>query len=171
MDGARQEHCGWLGAKMNKAVGLKRTAAMSFKRQLFRLCSIVALGIYGRFPVFGRLRASVAIIRRGELFLAIERSDDQGYSFPGGLALPWETDEEVLVREVEEETGLRVDNYLLLSHYFVRVPVPCNVSVFQAEVSGDLRESWEGTPLWVDLTQLRSRITASQRSIVEKLLL
>jgi 8-oxo-dGTP pyrophosphatase MutT (NUDIX family) len=136
---------------------------------MFRLFSIVAFGAYGRVPLFGALRASVAIIRQGELFLAIERSDDQGYSLPGGLALPWEKDERVLTREVHEETGLQVDSYKFLFTYFARVPIPCNVNVFEAEASGHLRDSWEGTPHWVDLRFLQSHIALSQRSVIEKL--
>jgi 8-oxo-dGTP pyrophosphatase MutT (NUDIX family) len=170
MDGAEQRHGSGLDAKMNTSPRGNRIKSTSFKKQVFSLISTVAFGAYGRFPVFGALRASVGIIRRGELFLAIERSDNQGYTFPGGLAFPGEKEERVLAREVHEETGLHVDHYRFVSRYFTRVPIPCNISVFEVEASGNLRDSWEGTPLWVDFAHLQSHIAASQRSIVEELL-
>lgn len=141
-----------------------------WEKRFFRLVSKVAFGSYRRIPLFGALRASVGVIRDGDLFLAIARNDDQGYSFPGGIALPWENDEQVLTREIHEETGMSVSHYEFVSRYFSSLEVPCNISVFRVQASGRMCDSWEGTPVWVGLPQLRGRITRSQRHIVENLL-
>jgi hypothetical protein len=50
------------------------------QKKLFRLLSKLMLALYRRFPIFGTLRASVAIIRDGELVFAIHRNDGRGYS-------------------------------------------------------------------------------------------
>src|ERR1022692_805411 len=99
-----------------------------FKQQLFKIISRLALGTYGRFPVFGALRASIGIIRSNECYLAIDRSDGRGYSFPGGLAFPWEKDEAALGREIAEETGLSVVKAQPILRYFSQVVIPCHIA-------------------------------------------
>lgn len=141
-----------------------------FKRRLFRMLSAFAIATYSRIPVFGALRASVGVIRNGDRFLAIDRSDGRGYSFPGGLAWPWEKDEAAMVREVAEETGLSVAEANPLFRYFSRAEVPCHIAVFQVCTQGTLRSSWEGSPLWVTGSDLGSRVLPSQRPIVDMLM-
>ena len=128
------------------------------------------MAVYGRFPVFGALRGSVAVIRRNGLFLALDRSDGLGLAFPGGLALPWESDEKTLVREVEEETGLHITSWSLLFRYNNTDPYPGRVSVFRAEGEGELRSSWEGVPCWVSPADLHERLMSNQKTILERLL-
>ncbi len=140
------------------------------KKKLFHLVSRISFGLYGFAPVFGALRGSVGILQQGELVLAIRRNDGRGYCFPGGLAHPWESDEEVLKREFREETGLQITECNLLGRYFTRADIPCNVTVFRTLATGQTRESWEGTPIWVTLPDLRAHITESQRPILEKYL-
>lgn len=141
-----------------------------FKQRLFRIVSAVAFGTYGRFPVFGALRASVGVIRNGDRFLAIDRSDGRGYCFPGGLARPWEKHETALVREIAEETGLSIVEAKPLLHYFSRAEIPCHIAVFEVRAMGAVRSSWEGSPLWVTFSDLRSRIVASQRPVLDLLI-
>lgn len=76
-----------------------------------------AIAVYSRVPVFGFLRAAVAVLRKGELLLVVDRSDGRGFSFPGGLAFPWETAEQAMRREVLEETGLKIEKSCLLFEY------------------------------------------------------
>lgn len=140
-----------------------------FKRQLFRIISHLALGTYRRFPVFGALRASIGIIRSHDRYLVIDRSDGRGYSFPGGLAFPWESDEAALRREVTEETGLSVVKARPVLHYFSQVVIPCHIAVFEVSAQGVLRGSWEGDPLWATLPELQARIMASQRQTANAL--
>lgn len=140
----------------------------SLQQRLFGLISRTCIAVYGRFPVFGALRGSAGIIRRGNLFLLVERSDGLGLAFPGGLAHFWESDEQALARELREETGLRLTSQLLLLRYTTRIPYPSLVSVFLAEAEGELRPSWEGVPCWVGMSQVQQRLMLNQRAILER---
>ena len=139
------------------------------QRYLFWILSRTALVVYSRFPVFGRVRGSVGIIRNKDAFLVIERNDGRGISFPGGLTFPWETAEQSALREIREETGLTVTKSVLQSSYYSEEEIPLNLSVFEIEAEGEPRASWEGTPRWVLLPELRARILPSQRPIIETL--
>lgn len=140
------------------------------RQRIFGVISRTCMAAYGHLPIFGRLRGSVAVIRRQNSFLVLDRSDGLGLAFPGGLALPWESDEKTLVREVEEETGLRLVSYTLLFRYDNSLPYPARVSVYRAEAEGELRSSWEGVPCWVDLPDLQRRLMANQQRILERVL-
>lgn len=140
------------------------------KKRVFAVISKLAFGAYRRVSIFGTLRAAVGVVNRGGRFLVIDRSDGRGYSFPGGLALPWEDNEQTLIREVQEETALQVKQSKFMATYFSQEPIPCNINVFRMEVSGGLGDSWEGTPVWVELQELKNHVAASQRYIVEKLI-
>jgi len=142
----------------------------SLRRSLFSLLSRTGVAVYSRFPVFGALRASVAVIRNSQLILVIERSDGRGLSLPGGFTHPWETPEQAVLRETIEETGLRADQCRFLFEYQTTLDVPCVITVFQLEASGELRDSWEGSPCWLPLTEIRHRLLPSQRQIVDRLL-
>ncbi len=100
----------------------------------------------------------------------IDRSDGRGLSFPGGLAVPWETAEQAMKREVLEETGLRVKHYKQLFEYRNSTDVPVVLAVFAVEAEGELKDSWEGSPRWLPLSDIRSRLLPSQREIVDRLL-
>lgn len=125
--------------------------------------------LYRRFPLFGTLRASIAIIQRNQQFLVIQRNDGRGLSFPGGLAHWKEAEEETLRREVLEETGLRVTGQELRMRYHSTADVPCDVSVFEVHATGELKSSWEGSPLWMTPAELEPRILQSQRPVLELL--
>jgi ADP-ribose pyrophosphatase YjhB (NUDIX family) len=156
--------------------GFHRTlsALKKFKRVIFALLSRTCLAIYSRIPIFGYLRAAVAVIRGGDRVLVIARSDGRGYSFPGGLAWPWEDIARAVNREVLEETGLHVEKSSFLFEYRfeqrTHADVPCTIAVFQAEVSGEVKESWEGTPLWLPLSEIASSLLPSQKEIVARML-
>jgi 8-oxo-dGTP pyrophosphatase MutT (NUDIX family) len=140
----------------------------SFQQRLFGWISRTCIATYGRFPLFGALRGSAAIIRRDNLYLVIERSDGLGLAFPGGLINFWESAEHGLVREVYEETGLRLTSYSLLLSYTTSVPYPSQVSIFVAEAEGELRSSWEGIACWVDFSQVQQRLMLNQRPVLEQ---
>jgi len=142
---------------------------MNLRKNLFWALSRSSRFLYARFPVFGRLKASLGIIQKDGAFLTIARNDGLGLSFPGGLTLPWESAERALVREVLEETGLRVTRSTLEFCYDCTVDVPVRVTVFDVEVEGQTRGSWEGTPEWQDLPELRRRIIPGQRQVVAML--
>jgi len=102
--------------------------------------------------------------------LVIERSDGRGLSFPGGLAWPWETAERTMAREVLEETGLQIRKSTLLFEYQSSADVPCILTVFEAEATGELTDSWEGSPRWRAWTDIRPSLLPSQKEIVDRLL-
>jgi 8-oxo-dGTP pyrophosphatase MutT (NUDIX family) len=140
-----------------------------FKRFLFSVLSHTGVAIYSRVPIFGHLRAAVAILKQGELYLLIERNDGRGYSFPGGLSMPWETADQAMRREVLEETGLEIGKSRLLFEYRASHEVPCILSVFEAEASGKLADSWEGSPRWLSLNDVKDRMLPSQREIINRM--
>jgi 8-oxo-dGTP diphosphatase len=139
------------------------------KRFLFAVLSRSGVAIYSRLPIFGHLRASVAILREGERFLVIDRSDGRGFSFPGGLAFPWEDAEQAMRREVLEETGLKISQCRLLFEHKTSNEVRCILSVFEAEASGNLTESWEGTPRWLTAKEMKDKLLPSQQQIIARI--
>ncbi len=103
------------------------------------------------------------------MILIIDRSDGRGFSFPGGLAFPWEAAEQVMRREVMEETGLLVGESALLFEYKTAADIPCIITVFEAEASGEITESWEGTPRWLGSRQIKPSILPSQKEIIDRI--
>jgi 8-oxo-dGTP pyrophosphatase MutT (NUDIX family) len=140
------------------------------KSRLFWIVSRSAQFLYCHFPVFGPLRGAVAIIRRDNGFVAIERNDGNGLSFPGGISRFQESPESTVRREVLEETGLTLTGADFKFDFKVRAPLPAHTFVFEAEAEGELRGSWEGTPRIVSLDELQRRIVEPQRRIAEGLL-
>jgi len=139
------------------------------RRCLFWIVARTCFALYRRFPLFGTLRASNAIIRRNQQFLVIERNDGRGLSLPGGIANWKEAEEETLRREVLEETGLRVTGQELCMRYHSTADVPCDISVFEVQATGELKNSWEGSPQWMTVAELEPRILKGQRPVLELL--
>ncbi len=130
-------------------------ASGGIKGHAFYLASRLFTSVYGRFPIFGRLRGSIAIIRNSDRLLIIDRNDARGWCFPGGRARPGESAEAALRREVREETGLTVTACRFLFEFDEAL---ARTSVFEVQANGELQGSWEGTPLWADLSELETRI-------------
>ncbi len=138
----------------------------NLRRRLFWVVARTCFALYRRFPLFGTLRASIAIIRRNQQFLVILRNDGRGLSLPGGLASWKESAEETLRREVLEETGLRVTALELRMRYHSTADVPCDISAFDVQASGELKSSWEGSPQWMTIAELEPTIVESQRPVL-----
>ena len=134
---------------------------------MFFVVARVCFALYRIFPIFGPLRASIAIIHRDHMILVIHRNDGRGVSLPGGIANRREAEEATVRREVHEETGMSVIDADLQLRYFSGAELPCNISVFLARVSGELKESWEGTPRWMTVDELEPLLIKSQRPLVE----
>lgn len=132
------------------------------KRRSFFIVARTCLALYRWFPLFGSLRAGIGIVRRDGQFLVIQRNDGRGLSLPGGLAGWKESEEETVRREVQEETGLRVKGQELRMRYHSTADVPCNVSVFEVQAEGELKNSWEGSPRWMPLAKIEPKLLKSQ---------
>lgn len=143
--------------------------AENLRRRLFWIVARTCFALYRRFPLFGTLRASIAIIQRSQQFLVIQRNDGRGLSFPGGIASWKEAEEDTLRREVLEETGLRVSRQELHMRYHTTAEVPCDISVFEVQAAGELKNSWEGSPRWMTIAELEPRMVKSQRPVLELL--
>jgi 8-oxo-dGTP pyrophosphatase MutT (NUDIX family) len=139
----------------------------SLKRRAFWIVARTCIALYRTFPVFGTLRASIGILQQDDRFLVIHRNDGRGVSLPGGISGWKETAEETLRREIREETGLRVTQKKLKLKYYSDADVPCSISVFEVQASGDLQNSWEGSARWTTLSELEPRLVASQRPVIE----
>jgi 8-oxo-dGTP pyrophosphatase MutT (NUDIX family) len=136
------------------------------KRRLFHVVSRVCFTVYPMFPIFGTLRASIGMIQREGKFLIIHRNDGRGLCLPGGISGWREAPEETLRREILEETGLTVTGQEYKFTYYSAAEVPCNISVFVVEASGEPKDSWEGAPRWTALEELEAGLLPSQRAVL-----
>ncbi len=83
--------------------------------------------------------------------------------------MPWESEEQTLIREVREETGLHAERCEFAFRYESAAVMPARIAVFRAEARGEIRHSWEGTAEWVKIAELQNSIISSQTYIVEQL--
>jgi len=87
----------------------------------------------------------------------------------GGIASWKEAEEETLLREVLEETGLRVTGQKMRIRYHSKADVPCDISVFEVQATGELEDSWEGSPRWMTMAEVEPRMLKRQRPVLELL--
>ena len=141
----------------------------TFKRRIFWIIARVCFAGYHWFPIFGALRASIAIIHRDRKFLVIQRNDGRGVSLPGGISSWRESAVLTLRREVLEETGMSVTAEAFRLRYFSNADVPCNISVFEVTACGDVKISWEGTPRWMTVEEIQAQLLKSQHPVLDLL--
>ena len=142
---------------------------MTLRPRLFRIISRTCIAAYRMLPLFGALRGAIAVVRRNDRYVMVRRADALGLCFPGGLAHPWESLETTLRREIEEETGLAVQHIQPWFEYRDNQLYPTQISVFHAETDGEIRSSWEGDAVIVDLAEMEANIIVSQREVVSRL--
>jgi 8-oxo-dGTP pyrophosphatase MutT (NUDIX family) len=140
-----------------------------FKRRMFWIVARTCFTLYGWFPLFGTLRASLGIIHRDGKFLVIHRNDGRGLCLPGGISGWREAEEETLQREIVEETGLTVCGKELVLRFYSEVDIPCTVSLFKVQATGEVKDSWEGSPQWMTVEELEPTFVESQRAALEVL--
>ena len=98
--------------------------------------------------------SNALILRPDGRILAIKRNHSPiGYGLIGGKVEPGETDEEGLIREVREESGLTVVAY---QKVFERISVSQKfwVSTYQCLINGEIKSSSEGEIVWATMQDL-----------------
>jgi len=152
----------WMRFKLNPW-DRRNVIISNVQRRAFFVASRLGTWLYRRFPLFGRLRGSIAIISRSGQYLVIERNDGRGWCFPGGLSRPGEAPEATMRREVLEETGLVVTSCRLLVGFDEAIT---HTQVFVVEAKGEVKGSWEGEPRWVSLSELSSNLYLAHRPVL-----
>ena len=122
-----------------------------------RILHILTLGAFP--PPFA---CGLAVIRRGDSVLMIERADGLGLGLPGGHARLDETIEDAARRETKEETGLdlRLEGLVtVLSGARKGLGIRAVDVVFLARIEGlrEPRGSREGPCRWMRLDELEGR--------------
>jgi ADP-ribose pyrophosphatase YjhB (NUDIX family) len=136
-------------------------------RQVIRRPYKMALGLYRRLPRFLRLFiirrvapghtvGALCLVEHDGRLLMLNQRHRRGWTFPGGLLNRGENAETAVVREVEEETGLRVQVELpfaiVVDASSRRVDILYWV---QADSAPEVRASGEAlTAEWVSLTDM-----------------
>ncbi|MDP2651481.1 MAG: NUDIX hydrolase [bacterium] len=107
-----------------------------------------------------------AIIRRGSDVLFVDLSYMKGVGLPGGIVQAGEDLEQALRREVKEETGLELVNCKYLGSVVSSTKGLATLSVvFSVEVSGEMRPSREGAPVWLDPKEALHRLSYDSNKI------
>lgn len=125
----------------------------------------------GNLPPLGCV--SVIVEEQGR-YLVIQRPEGY-FVFPGGFMRWREHPEKTALRECKEETGLQVQITRLIGCSCTLSSGPCSMStlsvIFHATVvSGTLRSSIEGKPIWMDEAELHDKLFKKQSSILENYL-
>lgn len=103
--------------------------------------------------------SSTALIKRDDKFLCLKLSYHDGYGLPGGLVNGNENLEETLIREVKEETGFDVQtNKYLGSVSSPFKSIPSLSAVYAVTVTGEQKESKEGSLHWLTKDELIAKL-------------
>ncbi len=140
-------------------------AFKDFAALCFNLLNVL-LG--GNLPPFGCV--CIVVERDGRL-LVIQRPSGR-IVLPGGFIRWREHPEQAVVREGKEETGLLLRPVRVLGYYpavsqSMRRMSTLTLAYVVEIVSGELHESVEGRPVWLDEEQLASRFTSLYQDIFQ----
>ena len=122
----------------------------------------------GNLPPFGCV---CVIVEREKRFLVVEQTNGS-VVFPGGFMRWRELPEQTLRREGQEETGLLIRAQDLIGYYphvaKSIVQMSTLTLVYRGEaVSGTLKKSMEGDPLWIAADELPGRLAPEYHRIFE----
>ncbi|MFN7252490.1 MAG: NUDIX hydrolase [Anaerobacillus sp.] len=132
----------------------------------------------GHRPII--LPGSVVIILNEQNEVLLQKRNDGYWGLPGGLMDLGESFEEVAKREVFEETGLVVENLILLnvfsgSEYYLKVPngdelYSVTAVYFTKDASGDIRIDFSELELmqYFPLNNLPNELTDQYRRFIEQ---
>jgi ADP-ribose pyrophosphatase YjhB (NUDIX family) len=122
----------------------------------------------GNLPPFGCV---CVIVEREGRFLVVEQTNGR-VVFPGGFMRWRESPEQTLRREGQEETGLLMREQGLIGYYPHIAKSIIEMStltlVYRGEVvSGTLKKSMEGNPLWISAEELLEKLSPEYHRIFE----
>ena len=108
----------------------------------------------------GRARVAQAVVRDAQRVLLCERRELRGWELPGGAVQPGERDEDAVVREVREETGLEVAVVRVVGRYERSGFRAHTAIVFECRVTGGSIATSRETPriAWFDVAALPDTI-------------
>jgi len=129
------------------------------------------LGLSREYPVRPLVGASV-VVRSGDRLLLVRRATEPGrglWGVPGGLVMLGEKVQDAAIREVKEETGLkvRVESIFDVVDYISR---DVNEKILGRPVSDRLKASSENLDVrWVKIRDLKKyRLTRTLRNLFKR---
>ena len=105
---------------------------------------------------------NMCMVREGDRVLVQRRNDPHwpGVVFPGGHVEEGESFTDAVIREVYEETGIRIEHPRLcgLKQFWNREGVRYIVFLYRTETfTGEVRSSAEGEALWLPFSELKNQ--------------
>lgn len=144
---------------------------LKFLLKRFVLVSFASF-VYKYIPIKLPPVPSVAgIITQGDKILVVKLTYKDGFEIPGGVLQKGESFEKGLIREIKEETGLRVKTVKYFGSYYVNDDYPNVNNTYLVTADGKLKSSKEGTPMWVKPKEIMPKLVFSDnKQAVEDLL-
>ncbi len=120
----------------------------------------------GNLPPFGCV---CVVVEKEKQFLVVEQTNGS-VVFPGGFMRWRESPEQTLSREGQEETGLLIRAIDMIGYYPHAARNIGEMStltfVYRGEtVSGTLKKSMEGSPLWIGADELPGKLAPEYHTI------